>query len=127
MNRRPPISTRTDTLVPYTTLFRPPLPAVRPARPRRVQLRRRRHQEPSGGSGGGDGRGLAPLRVPPRQPARSAPGVLAPRRRLTRLREGAARYPDQRGPGRRAAVRNPGGAALIAACLAVEPNSRLPH
>src|SRR3546814_10079139 len=30
MIRRPPRSTRTDTLVPYTTLFRSPLRAVRP-------------------------------------------------------------------------------------------------
>src|SRR3546814_10601893 len=32
MNRRPPGSTRTDTLFPYTTLFRSPFPAVRPLR-----------------------------------------------------------------------------------------------
>src|SRR3546814_9849867 len=48
MIRRPPSSTRTDTLFPYTTLFRsqgperptpapatPPRPNARPARPRR--------------------------------------------------------------------------------------------
>src|SRR3546814_3700795 len=29
--RRPPISTRTDTLFPYTTLFRSPLPLLRPS------------------------------------------------------------------------------------------------
>src|SRR3546814_10785833 len=29
MRRRPPISTRTDTLFPYTTLFRSPCPASR--------------------------------------------------------------------------------------------------
>src|SRR3546814_19009222 len=34
MIRRPPRSTRTDTLFPYTTLFRSPL-ATRPARSRR--------------------------------------------------------------------------------------------
>src|SRR3546814_11544600 len=40
MMRRPPISTRTDTLVPYTTLFRHP----RPDHPgRRDHHRRRRH------------------------------------------------------------------------------------
>src|SRR3546814_17138102 len=40
MRRRPPISTRTDTLFPYTTLFRSdtrgrPLPTPVPAAPRR--------------------------------------------------------------------------------------------
>src|SRR3546814_9562142 len=34
MIRRPPRSTRTDTLFPYTTLFRSPSPARWPARPR---------------------------------------------------------------------------------------------
>src|SRR3546814_7085662 len=33
MIRRPPRSTRTDTLVPYTTLFRSPLPAALQPRP----------------------------------------------------------------------------------------------
>src|SRR3546814_8189183 len=42
MIRRPPISTRTDTLFPYTTLFRSELPGLRnlPIRHRRA-LRRR--------------------------------------------------------------------------------------
>src|SRR3546814_2437673 len=34
MNRRPPISTRTDTLFPYTTLFRSPVNRRRRARMR---------------------------------------------------------------------------------------------
>src|SRR3546814_16298227 len=45
MIRRPPISTRTDTLFPYTTLFRARLhdapagaAAVAPARPRRCRV-----------------------------------------------------------------------------------------
>src|SRR3546814_7727637 len=33
MFRRPPTSTRTDTLLPYTTLFRSPRPACRASRP----------------------------------------------------------------------------------------------
>src|SRR3546814_6831679 len=33
MVRRPPRSTRTDTLLPYTTLFRSKMPRARPARP----------------------------------------------------------------------------------------------
>src|SRR3546814_6018203 len=40
MTRRSPISPRTDTLVPYTTLFRsgPCLAALRPLHPRRIPL-----------------------------------------------------------------------------------------
>src|SRR3546814_6813955 len=41
MIRRPPRSTRTDTLVPYTTLFRSPWPAFQPGRPQRPFVRRR--------------------------------------------------------------------------------------
>src|SRR3546814_14451085 len=71
MIRRPPTSTRTDTLFPYTTLFRSPLrPVLRPPR----QFRER------GTLGQGDGRALGhnfPDRrpfPPPSQPAlRSLP------------------------------------------------------
>src|SRR3546814_2442965 len=47
MIRRPPRSTRTDTLFPYTTLFRSPVPA-RPDRDtpdRAAHLRHREHRE----------------------------------------------------------------------------------
>src|SRR3546814_5262315 len=37
MIRRPPRSTRTDTLFPYTTLFRSPPPPAAPAQPPPVQ------------------------------------------------------------------------------------------
>src|SRR3546814_13668548 len=44
MIRRPPRSTRTDTLFPYTTLFRSPwLHSVACSRPRAVQMPRPRH------------------------------------------------------------------------------------
>src|SRR3546814_1795439 len=56
MIRRPPRSTRTDTLFPYTTLFRSKRSAVGPAQPPRVR-------------GGGHG-GAAPLRR--RKPLRRA-------------------------------------------------------
>src|SRR3546814_12321355 len=54
--RRPPRSTRTDTLVPYTTLFRSPaLPEGRAAQPCRGASRRsRRDRRP--GEGGRDRR-----------------------------------------------------------------------
>src|SRR3546814_12868034 len=46
MIRRPPSSTRTDTLFPYTTLFRPrqvPRPAAPPASPQGPRKRSRAH------------------------------------------------------------------------------------
>src|SRR3546814_15706704 len=46
MIRRPPRSTRTDTLFPYTTLFRSRLPAVR-LRLLRLRLRHRDAGEPA--------------------------------------------------------------------------------
>src|SRR3546814_9052810 len=42
MIRRPPRSTRTDTLFPYTTLFRSDLPSARPGRLQLAELRPRR-------------------------------------------------------------------------------------
>src|SRR3546814_10274349 len=39
MIRRPPRSTRTDTLFPYTTLFRSPAPARAPLTPREAEVR----------------------------------------------------------------------------------------
>src|SRR3546814_10559108 len=50
MIRQPPRSTRTDTLVPYTTLFRSQRTAVHGAPRRRADAVRRRQ-----GRGGGDG------------------------------------------------------------------------
>src|SRR3546814_11507552 len=41
MIRRPPRSTRTDTLFPYTTLFRSSPLQASPARPRRFSIRAR--------------------------------------------------------------------------------------
>src|SRR3546814_10323058 len=77
MIRRPPRSTRTDTLFPYTTLLRPspchdPNPArarPQPARAQRLHLSHPRADEGAGGEGvGGRGRdGGAPARDrPPR-------------------------------------------------------------
>src|SRR3546814_17071065 len=54
MIRRPPRSTRTDTLFPYTTLFRSARPGqVRPLRPRRLRM---------GARGGGEARTRPALR-----------------------------------------------------------------
>src|SRR3546814_8894855 len=44
MLRRPPRSKRTDTLFPYTTLFRPDQPAARPA-PHEPHREKQRHAE----------------------------------------------------------------------------------
>src|SRR3546814_16881645 len=92
MIRRPPRSTRTDTLFPYTTLFRSPdrrryrrLPRrdERPARPRRAALGYfRRRDQPREISGDG-----APCEREPSPPARNrtqcrsrhAPRVECPR------------------------------------------------
>src|SRR3546814_17342813 len=62
---RPPRSTRTDTLFPYTTLFRSPAQSVRPHR-RRPRL----HPAlfPRGSDGGGTPAGLPA----PRRPGRPA-------------------------------------------------------
>src|SRR3546814_8246221 len=58
MIRRPPRSTRTDTLFPYTTLFRsPPSPRIRRLWLPRTLHRRRRRPRP------------ALARLPPRVPA----------------------------------------------------------
>src|SRR3546814_5783470 len=46
MIRRPPRSTRTDTLFPYTTLFRSAVDRLRPAHARRARALRRPGQEP---------------------------------------------------------------------------------
>src|SRR3546814_1295773 len=51
MTRRPPRYTRTDTLFPYTTLFRSPLPAL--PQPARANLRL--HGLRPAGRGGGQG------------------------------------------------------------------------
>src|SRR3546814_6524401 len=58
MIRRPPRSTRTDTLFPYTTLFRSPEPRLDPV----DRAAHRRRGEPEAAPGGrktslGDGRG----------------------------------------------------------------------
>src|SRR3546814_8867657 len=54
MIRRPPRSTRTDTLFPYTTLFRSPILGARqpidiallPGQPRKLQVRQLARREP---------------------------------------------------------------------------------
>src|SRR3546814_15121123 len=100
MIRRPPRSTRTDTLFPYTTLFRSPLLLRRrlprrdrgrfpvsdglaggsPARPRRrlplrAGRRRRRQRPPRRRAGGCEGRALRqPDGKDRRHPRRHAPG-----------------------------------------------------
>src|SRR3546814_15172169 len=61
MIRRPPRSTRTDTLFPYTTLFRSPLPHPLPAERPSPGLRRRHLRV---GAGSRDrGGGAAPLQL----------------------------------------------------------------
>src|SRR3546814_14740664 len=52
MLRRPPRSTRTDTLFPYTTLFRSPFSAPAPG-PERQILVNEDAQRPSGANGDG--------------------------------------------------------------------------
>src|SRR3546814_10099059 len=79
MIRRPPRSTRTDTLFPYTTLFRSlqrlerPRAGLRPAHPRPVELRADRREPRSAQRAGGALRG-------------AAVGVRAHRRSLDRRR-----------------------------------------
>src|SRR3546814_2145141 len=51
MIRRPPRSTRTDTLFPYTTLFRSRRPARMAAAPHRTQLCRHRGGDAPAGRG----------------------------------------------------------------------------
>src|SRR3546814_20098262 len=80
MIRRPPRSTRTDTLFPYTTLFRSDEGHRRGGR--------RTRQWPAAGCGGAD---------PGRGPARGAV-VVHPHRRLRRLPPAPVRHP---GRGRR--------------------------
>src|SRR3546814_2312644 len=57
MSRRPPRSTRTDTLFPYTTLFRRPLADGRAAASARADARLREHARAAvlavAGAGGG--------------------------------------------------------------------------
>src|SRR3546814_3685135 len=73
MIRRPPRSTRTDTLFPYTTLFR-----SRKRQPRQPQLRGRLGREVAGPAGDREGR-LEQLRRPgqpePRPQARRPPAA----------------------------------------------------
>src|SRR3546814_11798732 len=60
MIRRPSISTRTDTLCPYTTLFRSFVPAdATPARAQRRDLRREHFMIPQQTMREHDGRGVA--------------------------------------------------------------------
>src|SRR3546814_2769506 len=56
MIRRPPRSTRTDTLFPYTTLFRSPGDRAPRRRPRAVDHRAPCRRPPPAGRGGGQGR-----------------------------------------------------------------------
>src|SRR3546814_19538777 len=92
MIQRPPRSTRTDTLFPYTTLFRSPQPALRALRRLRAVAALR-----AGRPAGVQRRAALPARARDRpRPAR--PGRAVRRRRLPRnLRP--------RGPGRRRRAR----------------------
>src|SRR3546814_10048430 len=56
MIRRPPRSTRTYTLFPYTTLFRSEARLRRPARPLPARRRARLRRPGGGGLGGGAGK-----------------------------------------------------------------------
>src|SRR3546814_15903339 len=78
MIRRPPRSTRTDTLFPYTTLFRPYALAAR-GRPQGGARRRQRY--------GGQGRGLF------RQPAGATLGRRSANRRARMGRRRGGRRP----------------------------------
>src|SRR3546814_5400446 len=71
MIRRPPRSTRTDTLFPYTTLFRSP------SRPRPT-----RHRDRAGPAGGAVRRGGA-ARSSPSQPVTALRGRVADIRRVS--------------------------------------------
>src|SRR3546814_10101009 len=64
MIRRPPRSTRTDTLFPYTTLFRSLAEAAGKRRARRVQHKLGRRSLAAGGSGILIGDGHTVQRVP---------------------------------------------------------------
>src|SRR3546814_2668575 len=92
MIRRPPRSTRTDTLFPYTTLFRSSRLAPDPHRLRAVPARRAGIGQGQGSAGQGAGRadrredrgsGAA---QPGRGAGKAAPGA-APEERLTRSEE----------------------------------------
>src|SRR3546814_9022691 len=61
MRRRPPRSTRTDTLFPYSTLFRSPLPAPAPSERGSEDLHDARHGISDRGREGAD-RGHRPPR-----------------------------------------------------------------
>src|SRR3546814_19952264 len=88
MIRRPPRSTRTDTLFPYTTLFRSIAPQARSARPSR---RSGRNQKPFASRPRGAARG-----------PRSRPQLHRP---LERCLHAGNRAPTQRGRGATAARR----------------------
>src|SRR3546814_4822161 len=97
MIRRPPRSTRTDTLFPYTTLFR----SDRPPQPGQPVRRCRPHREDPAQQRGRRGAGGRTGRPPWPHVHRGHP--LGPRR-LPRLRDGAGqrppRLPARRGRGR---------------------------
>src|SRR3546814_11646429 len=76
MIRRPPRSTRTDTLFPYTTLFRSPQDRGAVGGPRHTKLRGAGHH-------GGDGRGDPA--APPLAPALAGAGDRGRDRKSTRL------------------------------------------
>src|SRR3546814_12902428 len=105
MIRRPPRSTRTDTLFPYTTLFRSGrrAPAGRGGRGGLRRLRRRRQGAGDGAGGIGGGRLRAARRSGGHRRHREARGFSrVQRRRLRRLppREPQGRVPLR--PGGRA-------------------------
>src|SRR3546814_15698525 len=93
MIRRPPRSTRTDTLFPYTTLFRSadPVPRNRAAR-RRRPVGGRQAAFPAGGScrapRGGNAAGAPPAHVGQRRP-----GAVAPHRPRNRRAGAVLRAP----------------------------------
>src|SRR3546814_6127752 len=102
MIRRPPRSTRTDTLFPYTTLFRSPetadgrrSPPLPPAARRRAhgqwapipgKRRERRPDPPSGGSPAGPApRARLQASGPAREDGRACPPAIGEQRQRARL------------------------------------------
>src|SRR3546814_9376931 len=71
MIRRPPRSTRTDTLFPYTTLFRSVVPALAPVPQAGLHTRQRSDLAAAPPHRGGAGQGAAHARTPDQRCRRS--------------------------------------------------------
>src|SRR3546814_10874568 len=90
MRRRPPRSTRTDTLFPYTPLFRAPPSEQGRQATQEVADDRRHHAACEPGDGGLDRDPDCGMRIPRRDPQQRGGGVGIPCRRLEEAQHGAA-------------------------------------